>query len=65
MNKIKITIEQLKQLDDDYSGVCLACGEISHGSTEPDAENYHCEFCTENKVMGSHWLPYSERVELI
>ncbi len=65
MTKIKITIEQLKQLDRDYSGVCLACGEISQGDTEPDAENYNCELCGENKVMGSHWLPYSDRVELI
>lgn len=65
MNKIKITIEQLKELDDNYSGVCLACGEIAHGDTEPDAENYHCELCGKNKVMGSHWLPYSDKVELV
>ena len=36
----------------DNDGLCLACGEINHGGCEPDAEEYLCESCGEDKVMG-------------
>ena len=65
MRKIKITTEQLQELDDTYSGVCLECGEINFGNTEPDAENYKCNSCGKNKVMGSHWIPFEKRIHLV
>jgi hypothetical protein len=37
---------------DSDDGLCLACGEIREGSTEPDAEGYECEECGAHKVMG-------------
>lgn len=37
---------------EDGSGVCLACGEFQHGC-EPDARNYECECCGENRVFGA------------
>ena len=33
-------------------GVCIACGEDADGC-EPDARNYKCECCGENKVFGA------------
>ena len=33
-------------------GFCLNCG-AEHDSCEPDARNYHCEECGENKVYGA------------
>ena len=42
--------------EEDYherdNGICLACGEIRYGSTEPDACNYPCDACGENQVYG-------------
>lgn len=35
-----------------YSGVCLSCGEIRIGDTEPDAEGYPCEHCEAPRVIG-------------
>jgi Zn finger protein HypA/HybF involved in hydrogenase expression len=32
-------------------GICLECGNTQSG-VEPDAEEYECENCGENKVMG-------------
>ena len=36
----------------EYNGICLNCGEIRFGDTEPDAENYPCNECEEDCVMG-------------
>lgn len=33
-------------------GVCLACGHEQDGC-EPDAREYECESCGENKVYGA------------
>lgn len=44
--------DEYLQLRDDYSGICLACGEIRHGDTEPDARKYPCDSCEKNGVFG-------------
>ena len=36
-------------------GICIACGEDADGC-EPDARNYECESCGENKVFGCEEL---------
>lgn len=33
-------------------GFCIACGAY-HDGCEPDARNYPCEECGENKVFGA------------
>ena len=40
---------------DDYTGFCVACGKTRKGC-EPDARNYPCEKCGENKVFGAEEL---------
>ena len=49
---IVMTARKYKSLCESYSGICLACGAIRKGDTEPDAENYHCKKCKLNKVQG-------------
>lgn len=53
---ITYTEEDLQEMEDNYGGLCLACGEITYGGVEPDARNYHCEECGERQVFGPHWL---------
>lgn len=36
-----------------YDGLCIGCGQWTSGGVEPDAHNYHCEDCGENKVSGA------------
>ena len=38
--KFTLTLETLESMDENYSGMCVACGEIAEGGTEPDARNY-------------------------
>lgn len=40
---------------DDYTGFCLACGKTRKGC-EPDARNYPCPHCKEEKVYGAEEL---------
>lgn len=40
---------------DDCIGFCLECGEENIG-VEPDAEDYECEFCGAECVMGAEQI---------
>lgn len=51
MKKHTITLEEYELLQEENLGMCIACG-YQQGAVEPDAENYECEDCGENKVMG-------------
>ena len=45
-------------LEDDIctiEGVCIKCGEITHG-VEPDAEKYKRESCETNTVYGAQQI---------
>ena len=45
-----------RQLDSlDNPGICIACG-ADHDECEPDARNYECYECGENKVFGASEL---------
>ncbi len=41
--------------DDDNLGFCIACGDEAIGC-EPDAREYTCESCGEDKVFGAEEL---------
>jgi len=49
---VKMTEALYRELCDSSGGVCLGCGALAFGDTEPDAEEYHCDECDENKVQG-------------
>jgi predicted RNA-binding Zn-ribbon protein involved in translation (DUF1610 family) len=56
-NKRSITIERVMEQceNDEYEGICLACGEDAQG-VEPDAREYECESCGKEKVYGCQEL---------
>lgn len=58
-------IEQFRQYEEDFNGLCLACKSWHFGEVEGDAENYPCEYCGENKVMGMHWLLFTNKLEVV
>jgi hypothetical protein len=51
---MKIDIDQVLAAceRDDYTGICVACGN-EQGGCEPDAERYECEACGERQVYGA------------
>ena len=51
---VTIALRMMEQ-GEDYCGVCLECGEEA-GGVEPDAENYKCECCGVNAVMGAEQI---------
>lgn len=46
-----MTTEEYHDGCNNYQGICLNCHEY-RDECEPDAENYPCEFCEQNEVMG-------------
>jgi predicted RNA-binding Zn-ribbon protein involved in translation (DUF1610 family) len=48
---VEMTEEEFLEIQSAYQGVCASCGEI-RDCTEPDAEDYECEACGENTVVG-------------
>jgi hypothetical protein len=47
-----LDLDDYGTMEDLHEGVCKACGEIN-GGCEPDAEDYPCEFCGKNAVVGA------------
>lgn len=56
-----ISLEDYEYMREDYIGKCLACGE-ERECTEPDAENYPCEACGKNQVVGADHFLFSGMV---
>lgn len=52
-----ITLEKVMNLveEGEYIGLCINCGE-ERAQCEPDARNYHCDNCGEDKVFGAEEL---------
>ena len=65
MKPFEITEEDYEEACESSSGICLACGEMRFGDTEPDAENYPCDSCGENKVQGIENALLSGNIELV
>ncbi len=49
---MQVTVKRFETLCDQYKGFCTKCKKITRGECEPDARNYPCPRCKENKVMG-------------
>lgn len=52
---IELTEEEYIIASEENEGFCVACGETAYG-VEPDARNYECESCGEEKVFGAEEL---------
>ena len=50
--EFKMSIEDYQSGVEESNGVCLSCGSIKFGGCEPDAEDYACDECDSNAVMG-------------
>ena len=48
-------LEQIEEAMKSYCGFCTNCG-AERDSCEPDACNYPCEECGQNKVFGAEEL---------
>ena len=48
-----LTIERIKEAEDNYEGYCLNCKEFTHYCCEPDADEYECPECGQHTVYGS------------
>ena len=52
VNISRISFNRIQGMSDDYIGLCLNCGN-ERDCTEPDASDYPCDNCKQNKVVGS------------
>lgn len=62
---IELTESEYRLHEEEYNGFCLACGATAYGDTEPDARNYTCDECGEEKVFGIPELLLMSRVRLV
>lgn len=62
---VKLTEDGFKELQDNDGGVCLACGELAWGDTEPDAEGYKCDACGAMKVMGVELALIAGHIDIV
>lgn len=49
------TLEEIEPAIEQNIGFCIKCG-AERDCCEPDAREYHCEECGENKVYGAEEL---------
>lgn len=57
MPKFKIPdMEEILAARESYEGFCTNCEEFTREMTEPDARDYDCPVCGENKVIGAEEL---------
>jgi|TARA_Y100000310_G_scaffold8488_1_gene9057 hypothetical protein len=54
-NVVETAMGLMEEDMDTIEGVCIKCGEITHG-VEPDAEKYKCESCETDTVYGAQQI---------
>ena len=57
--KTKFKVPELKEIlaaINTYEGFCTECEEFTREMTEPDARDYDCPVCGEDKVIGAEEL---------
>lgn len=62
---LKLTKEEYLELVDCYGGLCLNCTELKYEGCEPDAEDYPCEGCDENRVQGIENALIAGHIEIV
>ena len=50
---ITLSTEEYLYHQESYDGLCINCWEWQDGGVEPDAENYPCDACGMDQVMGA------------
>ena len=64
-NPKEMTEDEYKEHQEGYDGICLNCASFRYGDTEPDAEEYHCEFCESDEVQGIENALISGNIEIV
>jgi hypothetical protein len=62
---ITMTEDEYRELEDDYSGLCVCCGEITDGDCEPDTRGRTCEACGERGVCGLEELLVQMQIRIV
>ncbi len=52
MSNVRLSIDFYTDMENNMEGVCTSCGAI-RGCCEGDAEDYPCDECGENTVIGA------------
>jgi hypothetical protein len=65
MAKLNMTVAEYHEHNNEMNGVCLSCGEIRYGSTEPDAQNYKCDSCGKKAVQGMEIAMMADNIRII
>jgi hypothetical protein len=60
-----MTEDEYRELVDDYSGLCVRCGEVTDGDCEPDTRGRTCEACGERGVYGLEELLVLMRIRIV
>jgi Zn finger protein HypA/HybF involved in hydrogenase expression len=53
MKAVKVTEADYEEAVDSYTGWCKTCKAFTTSCVEPDAEDYECEACGANTVVGA------------
>jgi hypothetical protein len=61
----KVSVYDYNEAVDQYLGWCTTCDDFTRDSTEGDAEDYLCEICEENSVMGAENALIMGIIELV
>lgn len=59
-----VVIATLEEFEERTNGGCISCGELTYRGVEPDAKEYPCESCGENKVFGLEQLLVMDQLKL-
>jgi Zn finger protein HypA/HybF involved in hydrogenase expression len=62
---MKLTTAQFESYQNENSGYCKDCDEITTDGVEPDAEEYECPECRKETVMGLDNALVLEHIEIM
>jgi hypothetical protein len=61
----KITEEEYVDATENYMGFCTECCAFTTDTVEPDAEDYSCDDCENNTVVGAEQALIMGLIELV
>lgn len=64
MPKVSIAMDEFEEMCESYMGFCTSCQEFTRDSTAPDAENYMCDECGKNTVIGAEQAMLTGKIEV-
>jgi hypothetical protein len=62
---VSLTEEEYLDHTEAYDGICLSCHSWTDGGVEPDAEEYMCEDCGVDAVVGAEQAMLLGKLEIV